>query len=131
MKDYKKGVFTRYLFNSPKDRVFSLSGPFGYGLSLKPTTNDYIIIVAAGIGLLPFVDLLNFLLQRTLLSLVSLRSSPSSRHLESGENYTQLAGLRVLLIGSFTSPDKFYFSTPIKELYYLNTHHDLSTLFVT
>ena len=28
IKEYKRGLFTRFLLNAPKDRVFSINGPY-------------------------------------------------------------------------------------------------------
>ncbi len=28
VKEYKRGLFTRYLLNAPKERLFNISGPY-------------------------------------------------------------------------------------------------------
>jgi NAD(P)H-flavin reductase len=45
-------------------------GPYGRGLRLHPKSKGYYIIIAAGTGILPFIDLFHFLLQKTLLWLI-------------------------------------------------------------
>lgn len=49
-------------------------GPYGRGLRLKPKSRGYYIIIAAGTGITPFVDLFHFMLQKTLLRLIAARA---------------------------------------------------------
>lgn len=51
-----------------------IKGPYGRGLKLKPMSKGYYIIVAAGTGIVPFVDLFHYLLQKTLIKLIKARS---------------------------------------------------------
>lgn len=85
--------------------MFSLTGPFGSGLRLKEKSAGYHIIIAAGIGIVPFVDLFSYMLQKTLYDLIKIKASnPSLRKIVQGEcSYEGLSGLRILLVGSFTS----------------------------
>lgn len=48
-------------------------GPYGRGLRLNSEVKGFFIIIAAGTGVLPFIDLFQFMLQRTLLKLVTAR----------------------------------------------------------
>ena len=73
IKEYRSGVFTRFLLGSWAEKKFSIMGPYGRGLRLRPRTKGFFIIVAAGTGILPFLDLFQYLLQRTLLRLVAAR----------------------------------------------------------
>jgi len=98
------------------------------GLGLKPKTQGYYILIAAGIGILPFIDLFTYLLQKTLHDLIKLKSTDMMmrRMNEDETNFDQLSDLKILLVGSFTSSKQFYLDTPIKELYYLNLRHELT-----
>jgi NAD(P)H-flavin reductase len=49
-------------------------GPYGRGLRLKNISKGFYIIIAAGTGILPFIDLFHFLLQKTLLKLIGMRA---------------------------------------------------------
>lgn len=62
------------MFSSQVEKKFTILGPYGRGLRLKPKSKGYYIIVAAGTGILPFIDLFHFLLQKTLIKLVASRS---------------------------------------------------------
>jgi hypothetical protein len=79
---------------------------------------------------MPFIDLFTYLLQKTLHDLIKIKASnPSLRKInEDHINYEALSDLKILLVGTFTSSEKFYLCTAIKELYYLNKKHGLSTL---
>jgi hypothetical protein len=76
-----------------------------------------------------YIDFFSFLLQKTLYDLIRRKaSSPSLHRINSTDvNYDVLNSLKVLFIGSFNSGADFYLSTVIKELYYLNLKHNLST----
>ena len=74
IKEYKYGVFTKFLLTSWAEKRFSLMGPYGRGLRLKPKTKGFHIIIAAGTGVFPFVDLFHFMLQKTLMKLISNRA---------------------------------------------------------
>lgn len=74
-----------------------------------------------------FIDLFTFLLQKTLYELIKAKASqPSLRHINSeAASFDALSDFKVMLVGTFTSSDKFYLSTAIKELYYINRKHAL------
>jgi NAD(P)H-flavin reductase len=58
------------MFSSQAEKKFSILGPYGRGLRLKPKSKGYFIIIAAGTGILPFIDLFHFLLEKTLIGLI-------------------------------------------------------------
>ncbi len=75
-----------------------------------------------------FIDLFTFLLQRTLHALIKAKASTVSLRQINSEsiNFEPLSDLKILLLGTFTTSDKFYLSTAVKELYYLNKKHGLT-----
>lgn len=85
-------------------------GPYGRGLRLRPGTKGFYVIIAAGTGVLPFIDLFQYLLQRTLLRLIAARAGDVAvRKLnEERVNYEELVGTKILFVGSFQSPKHFY-----------------------
>lgn len=105
IKKYRYGVFTQFLFSSQADKKFSIMGPYGRGMRLKPKSKGYYIIIAAGTGVLPFIDFFHFLLQKTLLKLISLRAGDIENKKLNVERvqYSDLDGVRVLFIGSFAN----------------------------
>ena len=128
IKRYRNGVFTNFMFSSWKDRTFSISGPFGRGLRLKGRMkNGFYIIIAAGTGILPFIDLFHYLLLRTLLKLINIKAGQvtSKKVNEERIDYTELDNIKILFIGSFQSPKHFYLDSVVKDLYHLNCKHNL------
>ena len=105
IKDYRNGDFTRFMFNSWAEKKFSVMGPYGRGLRLRPGSKGFYIIIAAGTGVLPFIDLFQYLLHRTLLRLVAARiGDVGARKLnEERVDYEELAGTKILFVGSFQS----------------------------
>jgi predicted ferric reductase len=127
MKKYKNGVFTQFLFSSQSDKKFSVMGPYGRGLRLTRKSTGFYIIIAAGTGILPFIDLFHFLLQKTFLELIAEMSGEevAKKLNEEKVDYGQLDGIKILLIGSFEGPKYFYLDSVIRDLYYLNQKHEL------
>lgn len=74
------------------------------------------MFIAAGIGIVAFVDLFTYLLQKTLLELIKIKASSPSLKKINAENitYEHLSNLKILLVGTFTSSEKFYLNTTIK-----------------
>jgi len=57
--------FSKHIHNPDNNnQVYTIKGPFGVGLELTPESDGLHVIVAGGTGILPFMDLLNFLLMR-------------------------------------------------------------------
>ena len=75
IKRYRSGVLTNFMFSSWKDKAFTINGPYGRGLRLKgKMKNGFYVIIGAGTGVLPFVDLFHYLLLKTLYRLVAQKA---------------------------------------------------------
>lgn len=70
VKSYKSGEFTNFMLKSKGDKFFEITGPFGRGMQLKPKSKGVIIIIAAGTGILPFIDFFAYMFQKTVLDLI-------------------------------------------------------------
>lgn len=67
-------TFSRYLFeNYVNDTKFKIVGPYGRGLEVKPDSTGDHIIFAGGTGILPFFDLLDFILKKSVQILLAKR----------------------------------------------------------
>jgi len=55
-----------------------IKGPYGRGLRLKPMSKGFFISIAAGTGIVPFIDLFHYLLQKTLLKLIKVRAGEAA-----------------------------------------------------
>ena len=118
------------MINSWAEKAFTLAGPYGRGLRLKGRSKGFYVIIAAGTGVFPFIDLFHFLLQKTLLKLISQKAGDVSAKKLNEEriDYSDLDGLKILFVGSFLSPKHFYLDSVIKDLYHLNVKHNLSKI---
>ena len=56
------------LYNSNLGKTFIIEGPFGNGLELKDDDKGDFVIFVAGTGILPFLDLFEFLLRKMILA---------------------------------------------------------------
>lgn len=52
-------------------KPFELTGPYGLGLQLNSNARGLHLVVCAGTGIIPFLDLLNFLLLRNFFTILS------------------------------------------------------------
>lgn len=136
IKEYRDGLFTKFLFNSAVGKKYSITGPYvniliiqGKGLSLKPSTRGYYIFIGVGSGVTPYIDLFNYLLQKTLIELIAHKAGEFKARRVNSENisFSALSDLKILFIGSFATSGHFYFRDLFKELYELNRVHNLST----
>lgn len=78
IREYRDGLFTNFMLKSQAEKTFSLMGPFGRGLKLRPRSKGFFIIIGAGTGVLPFIDLFQFLLQKTLYRLIAAKAGDVS-----------------------------------------------------
>jgi len=72
-KYHKKDAFSRNLHNTlpmSKQSNFLIQGPLGRGLELLGRPKGKHIILACGTGLLPFLDLLNYILMKSMYDIV-------------------------------------------------------------
>lgn len=84
-KDSKIITFGNFLKNSnnlkkSKNSIFSLKGPFGRGLDIPNDFSGRYIIVTKGNGYFPFLDLIDFLLKKTIYIIAEERRDPDLKH---------------------------------------------------
>ena len=74
-------------------------------MRLKPQSKGLIIIIAAGTGILPFIDFFAYMFQKTLLNLIRDKAGDSAcrKANEDNADFSGLDDLKVLFIGSFLS----------------------------
>lgn len=89
--------------------------------------NGFYIIIGAGTGVLPFIDLFHYLLLKTLYKLVTMKAGEvtGKKINEERNDYSELDNIKILFVGSFLSPKHFYLDSVIKDLYHLNCKHNL------
>lgn len=62
-----KSALSNILHESETETNFIVKGPFGYGLDLHPDATGVHVLVAGGTGILPFLDLLDFMLKKSII----------------------------------------------------------------
>jgi len=66
--------FSKFIHNPDNtDLIYKIMGPYGTGLELTRESDGLHVIVAGGTGILPFMDLLNFLLMREMYNILLQR----------------------------------------------------------
>ena len=84
-----------------------IAGPFGRGFSLKPDAEGHVLIIAGGTGILPFLDLLDYLLKKAL-SMSLQKSGKDSSWIQPTQNFSDhFAKTKFTLFCSFRSLDDF------------------------
>lgn len=58
------GALSKTVKDSNKGDLFNIQGPVGNGMEIRPNFSGECVIVAAGTGILPFIDLLDLLLKK-------------------------------------------------------------------
>ena len=73
-------------------------------------------MIGVGSGITPYVDLFNYMLQKTLIELIAHRVGEAKARRVNSENmnFSYLSELKVLFIGSFVSSSHFYFHDLVK-----------------
>lgn len=105
IKAYSSGRLTQELVSMPMSTVVRVKGPMGPGLHLTPKTTGRCVAFGGGTGVIPFLDLVEFLYWKK----VSPETSPK-----------MLEGLKLTLYAAFTGYDHVVGETLINataELY--------------
>ena len=72
IKNYSENSnsFSNFIQNS-SNKIFELKGPFGLGLEINEKTTGNIVIICGGTGILPFVDFFDYLLKKSIYSVLN------------------------------------------------------------
>jgi hypothetical protein len=69
-----KRPLSKEITQAAPDYGYQLEGPMGRGLEIPPGFTGEVVIIAAGTGILPFADILDLLLKKTIFSLLKARN---------------------------------------------------------
>lgn len=122
-------AFSAALHDSNQEK-YDLQGPMGMGLELTGLSNGTHVIFCGGTGILPFVDLLDYLLKKciyhVLLNKFGVNTAKKiNPHNEDYEN-TFGTKFKVQLFCSFNDVQEFSYLTFIKDLYEINRINKLN-----
>lgn len=102
----KEQSFSGFVHENAKDSsiVYQVSGPLGQGIQLTGADSGNIVLFAGGTGLFPFLDLLDFMLKKALVTaLVRVRGENILQYLDPSFTtiYNNNSGLKIFLYASF------------------------------
>ncbi|CAD8092049.1 unnamed protein product [Paramecium sonneborni] len=104
--------------HSASHKRFEITGPYGFGLELDDNSAGVHYVFCQGTGVLPFLDLCDYLLRKSLFSIMYQDGLPNS------QQYTHLDKFKLVLNVSSKTPILGY---PIlQDLEYLNKQHNLN-----
>jgi len=62
--NYPKAL-SNVIFNNQKNKIkYNIEGPYGTGLGIQPDSKGLHVIVCGGTGILPFLDLIDFMFKK-------------------------------------------------------------------
>lgn len=101
----------------------------GRGLNLSENSQGTFVMIAGGTGINPFLDLLDFMLQKVIYRIVRHVFGADVENINPYHyNYELLDEVRIKMVASFSSKDEFYGSSILTDLYFLNDAHRLGNL---
>jgi NAD(P)H-flavin reductase len=104
---------------------FKVEGPFGVGLDLNKAFSGKCVIIAFGTGILPFLDLFDFLFKKTVYSIFKQKGMDVNM-VEPNQDYESFfPNANFTFYGAFREPNDFYGQDWIGEMYQLNREHNL------
>lgn len=96
---------------------YTIEGPIGRGLEIHPNFSGHAILVAGGTGILPFLDLLEFLLKKVVYEKCKLDGLDTSFILPQQDYSAFFPGASFTLLGAFGSVDDFVGLEIVSDLY--------------
>ncbi|KAL4441412.1 hypothetical protein ABPG74_013707 [Tetrahymena malaccensis] len=105
-----EGAFSKYIHEN-QDHIYKIEGPLGVGLEMSDQFDGNIAIIANGTGILPFLDLLNYYLQKNAyLYAKKLNKQQQFLNLfeQSDEDFSYMLNTNIYLYCSFENLNNFY-----------------------
>lgn len=102
-----------------------VDGPYGTGFPLTEDLRGDVLLVAGGTGIIPFIDLINFLLKKAM-SMALTKRSKSTQFILPSQDYNRIfRGCRFTLACSFQHRDDFVFHEIVQQLVSINDDYGL------
>ncbi|EGR34866.1 hypothetical protein IMG5_000940 [Ichthyophthirius multifiliis] len=102
-------------------KLYNIDGPIGQGLQINEFSDGDHIIFVAGTGVLPFIDLLDYLLKKVIYTVIKANFGQQEANLINpyGEKYEQTLqnNFRIKFYGCFESKSMFYGYQIVSDLY--------------
>lgn len=100
-----KTALSRVIVESQEGAVFNIAGPIGRGLEIPEHFDGRVVMIAAGTGILPFVDLLDLLFKKLLSEVMVAKKMQDSVILPNQDYSAIFPSATWQLIGSFRTLD--------------------------
>lgn len=127
-------TLSSFIFKS-KDQNFNIVGPFGTGLEIKESSNGTFVIFAGGTGILPFVDLFDYLLKKSIYAVLvkKYKKSDADKTNPFMENYENTFGqnFKVKLFWAVNDENEFNYLIFLKKLLEINERNGLNNFDLT
>lgn len=121
--------FSKFIYNSSHN-LYEIEGPFGLGLELNNQSRGTHIIFAAGTGILPFLDLFDYLLRKCVYTVLADKCGDEDANIMNpfNENYIEdlPEDFKIILYGSFTTVEEFYGYKIISDVFTMNRMYNLN-----
>ena len=121
-------ALSQILKNTPKQSKIKITGPVGQGLPLPSNFSGTIAIIAAGTGILPFIDLLDLLYKKAIFEVLKKTGKEASLSIiQPVQDYSRLfpGGTKFSLFCSFDKIDDFLGFEWIQHLAEISRKHSL------
>ena len=129
-----QNTLSSFIFDS-KNQNFNIIGPFGTGLEIKESSNGTFVIFAGGTGVLPFVDLFDYLLKKSIYMILAKKYKQSEADKTNPflENYQGTFGenFKVRLFWAVNDEYEFNYLSFLKKLFEINEKYGLNIFDLT
>ena len=98
----------------------------GRGLELSTLEGANVYIICAGTGVLPFIDLINYLLLRSIIAVLKKSGKNTDGFKDLGVNFDGLEGVKIFFFGSFADEEEFLGKEIILKLVEINKKYNLN-----
>jgi len=114
--------------NNIRDNAVYIEGPVGRGLELSENARGTHVIFAAGTGILPFMDLLNYMLMKSIHEVLTKKNNVLAESMnvyEEGYSKTLDSSFNIVLCGSFASEREMVGFDIVSKLAEINADYGL------
>lgn len=108
VKQYEgPAALSKKLVSADQGLQYKIEGPIGRGLEIPKEFSGHVLMIAGGTGILPFIDLLDFLLKKAIYEICK-RDGMDSSFVHPKQDYSSFfPGAKFTFIGAFRSVDDF------------------------
>lgn len=127
VKQYEgETALSKKLVSGDKGLLYTLEGPIGRSIEIPENFSGNVVLIAGGTGILPFLDLLEFLLKKAIYS-VCKRDKIDPSFVKPEQDYdSYFPGASFNLLAAFRTIDDFTGVECVSDLYGISKKHNLN-----